>query len=142
MNFDEFIDLVKSVHTVNIHPVSWELSECSCSIWQNMFKCYHVIATAARLKLTTFDKVVLSLPLNKKNKRDPKPKRKTALERESIDNRPIAPVINEIESEEEAEDEVQEEEREVPVKKRRGRPPSKPAAKKFKFNDCLFFIVN
>jgi hypothetical protein len=96
-SFDAFADLVKSVHTVKMNTVAWELSELSCSSWQKTFKCDHVIAVTARLKLTTFDKVILTLPLDKKNKRGPKPKRKTALERESMDNQPITPdVIQEI----------------------------------------------
>jgi hypothetical protein len=75
---------------------------------------------------------ILSLPLYKKNKRGPKPKRKTAREGESMDNLPITPdVIQEIELDSEDEEAPNQPPTE-PTKKKRGRPPGPSSAAKIK----------
>jgi hypothetical protein len=42
------------------------MRECTCSFWLKNYKCSHVIATAFRLNLVSWDPIFLDLPLAKK----------------------------------------------------------------------------
>ncbi len=71
----------------------WQFSECSCSSWLKHYKCNHVIATAVRLKLATWQELFLDTPLEKKNKRGAKKKTKSALMRQSIEPITLPPRL-------------------------------------------------
>jgi hypothetical protein len=79
----------------------------------------HLLATAVRLKLTSWNPIFLGLTLEKKSTRGEKKKTKSGLVRQSIESsRHVAPRVIEISSEEEdLLDLVQ------PVPKKRGRKP-------------------
>jgi len=91
-------------------------------------KCSHVLATAVRLKLTSWNPTFLDFPLKKKSTRGAKKKTKYALMRQSIESsHHVAPRVIEISSEEEDLLELVQ-----PVPKKRGRPKLGTSLKKKK----------
>jgi hypothetical protein len=94
-----FLETVHSIH-IRMNSEKWELSECSCSNWLKNYKCSHMIATAVRLQLTTWNPIFLDLPLEKKKKKGARKKNKSALIRQSIDVcASVAPRLIEISTE-------------------------------------------
>ncbi len=123
-----FLETVHSIHILRMNADKWELSECSCSNWLKNYKCSHMIATAVRLQLTTWNPIFLDLPLEKKNKRGARKKTKPALIRQSIDVcATVAPRLIEISTEDEADDEPLVS---VSIPKKRGRPSTRSQSKK------------
>jgi hypothetical protein len=73
LNLSTLSTLFDIVHIIRMNTDVWELSKCSCSKWLKQFKCNHVIATAVKLQLTSFQAIFIHIPLEKKNNRGPKP---------------------------------------------------------------------
>ncbi len=128
-SLDSLLDTVHSIHTIKINVDDWSMSECTCSFWLKNYKCSHVIATAFRLNLVSWDPIFLDLPLAKKNKRGARKKTMPALVRQSIETPRTAPKL----IEESSEDEEELLAVAVPTKKR-GRPPKDVQTKRTKKN--------
>jgi hypothetical protein len=65
------------------------------------FKCDHIISTAVRLELVSWDPILLDLPLARKNKPGAIKQTKPALLRQSIEPEKIAPRLIEQSGEDE-----------------------------------------
>jgi hypothetical protein len=113
------------------------MSECTRSFWLKNYKCSHVIATAFRLNLVSWDPIFVDLPLAKKNKRGARKKTMPALVGQSIETPRTAPRL----IEESSEDEEELLAVAVPSTKKRGRPSKDVRAKRAKKNFSFFYSI-
>ncbi len=125
---DEMLNKVNSILQITINNLSWENSECTCSIWLKNYKCNHVITIACRLKLCDFTTVAMAQPIGMKRRKGRPKNTTTALIRQPSETVDLANQ-NISEDEEECEPVPSQSQ---PAKRGRGRP-KKDSNKKAKF---------
>ena len=80
-NFNDYIDVMRSVRWVNLNPECWQLSTCSCSKWAKNYICKHVISMSKNAGyFQSFPAVAVAI--ESKNKRGRKPIAQTAFTRQ------------------------------------------------------------
>jgi hypothetical protein len=84
-------EYMNSIRVVKLNLSCWEMSECSCKYWLKDYKCFHIVSVAHRESACSFSlqSIVLSLPLERKRDRGAKSSTKSALIRQSLDQRDI-----------------------------------------------------
>jgi hypothetical protein len=89
--FDRMFEYMNSIRVVKLNLSCWEMSECSCKYWLKDYKCFHIVSVAHRESACSFSlqSIVLSLPLERKRDRGAKSSTKSALIRQSLDQRDI-----------------------------------------------------
>ena len=78
-SFDEMIKSLTTYNLVKLNRDVWESGICSCYYWLKNRKCYHVVATAYRVKLCNFNEICFDQVIEPNRRRGAPEKNKPAL---------------------------------------------------------------